>query len=296
MSPERAQPCGQRRSGGAWNRACYNAERPATHVPDSLASAERKGAVLPQPSRLPLAYEDLGAGQPVLLIHGFAGAARAHFAPLIEALTPEYRVIAPDLSGHGRSVGIPRAVDTRLHTHDADDLLALVDSLSLDQVNLIGYSDGAETAIILAARLGERARSMIIWGVSGRVPPARIVALFAAPAERIGSWPAMRDELEALHGAGAAEPMMTQWASAMEDLRAEGGAINDREAAHVQCPTLVLAGDRDPFNPLEATQELARRLPHARLVTLPGAGHDLLTEREPQVVALTRRMLGSPDL
>ena len=87
--------------------------------------------MLPQPARPSLAYEDIGSGAPVLLIHGFAGTARAHFATLIAALEPEYRIIAPDLSGHGRSASVPRQVDARLHHHDATDLLALVERLGL---------------------------------------------------------------------------------------------------------------------------------------------------------------------
>jgi pimeloyl-ACP methyl ester carboxylesterase len=77
----------------------------------------------------------------------------------------------------------------------------------------------------------------------------------------------------------------------MEALRAEGGALNDAEAARVACPALILAGDHDPFNPLAATQALVARIPGARLVTFPGAGHDLLEERPAQVIALARRML-----
>lgn len=232
----------------------------------------------------------------MLLIHGFAGTARDHFTPLIAALTPEYRVIAPDLSGHGASAAVERRVNARLHHHDAADLLALVDALHLSAVNLIGYSDGAETAIILAALLGDRARGMTIWGVSGRVPPQPIVALYADPEARIRSWQSLRAELERMHGAGSALPMLTRWAAAMEELRAKGDAINDDEAARVACPTLVIAGDRDPFNPLAATQALVARMPRARLVTLPGAGHDLLAEREAQVIALARRMLASPTV
>jgi len=71
----------------------------------------------------------------------------------------------------------------------------------------------------------------------------------------------------------------------MEDLRANGGNINDEEAALVACPTLVLAGNHDPFNPLAATQELVARMPHARLVTLPGAGHWTQQERPAEVTA-----------
>lgn len=248
---------------------------------------------MPQSPRPLLAYEDLGdpAHPAVLLIHGFAGTAREHFTPLIAALAPEYRVIAPDLSGQGRSAAVPRQVDARLHHHDASDLIALLDHLGVDRVHLIGYSDGGEEAIILAGRIGARALSLTAWGVSGRVPPTSAVALFADPPNRIHSWPEMEAELDALHGPGAALPMMTSWAAAMEDLRAQGGAINDGEAAQITCPALILAGDHDPFNPLEATQALVARIPGARLVTLTGAGHDLLEERQAQVIALVRRML-----
>ena len=245
-----------------------------------------------QPSRPLLAYEDLGdpTRPAALLIHGFAGTARAHFAPLIAALEPELRVIAPDLSGQGRSAAVPRVVDARLHHRDAEDLLALLDHLGVERVHLVGYSDGAEVAIILAARLGDCARSMTIWGVSGRVPPERVVAVYSDPERRIASWPELQRELDQLHGSGATLPMFTAWAAAMEALRAEGGVINDTEAARVVCPTLALAGDRDPFNPLAATEALVARIPGARLVTLSGAGHDLLEERQAQVIALTRRM------
>jgi len=178
-----------------------------------------------------------------------------------------------------------------LHRRDAGDLLTLLEHLNLDRPHLIGYSDGGEVAIILAARLAERARSLTAWGVSGRVPPERVVAVYADPERRIGSWPSLQMELDALHGPGATLPMFTAWAAAMEDLRAEGGAINDAEAASITCPTLILAGDHDPFNPLEATQALVARIPGARLVSFPGAGHDLLAERPEQVIALARRML-----
>jgi valacyclovir hydrolase len=169
--------------------------------------------------------------------------------------------------------------------------MALLDHLGIARVHLVGYSDGGEVAIILAGRLGVRAQSLTAWGVSGRIPPEAMVTVFADPPTRIHSWPVMQAEMDALHGAGATLPMFTAWAAAMEQLRAEGGSINDTEAAQITCPTLILAGDHDPFNPMAATKALVERIPGARLMTFPGAGHDLLAERQAQVIALTRRML-----
>lgn len=241
-----------------------------------------------------LYYEDLGSGEPVLILHGLAGTARAHFGPMIDELALEARVIAPDLPGHGSSAHLPRSFDTKLFHTDVERLLRLIDKLSLARLNIIGYSDGGEIAIILAARLGPRVRSLIIWGVSGRIPPLAVINTFAHPEGRIPQWLVFRAELELLHGPGMVLPMLRGWASAMMALSEQGGVINDAEARAIVCPTLVIAGTLDPFNPLEATRALADRIPSARFIVLPGAGHDLLNERGPQILALIRRILVHP--
>jgi pimeloyl-ACP methyl ester carboxylesterase len=123
------------------------------------------------------------------------------------------------------------------------------------------------------------------------VPPPEVVALYADPERCIPGWPGFRAELERLHGPGTALPLVRGWADAMAALRERGGAINDAEAAAVSRPALVIAGDRDPFNPLAETRALVARMPAARLFVLAGVGHDLLSERGPQLIALVRRML-----
>lgn len=242
-----------------------------------------------------LHYEERGSGVPILVLHGFAGTARAHFGPIIEELASSGRVIAPDLPGHGGSRHLPRSFDATFFQSDAECLLHFVDQLSLEKFHLIGYSDGGEIAIILAARLGARVRSLIVWGVSGRVPPPAVVDVFAHPAERIPQWLTFKTTLEQLHGPGKVPAMLRGWATAMTALSEQGGIINDAEARALVCPTLVLAGTHDPFNPLEATRALVERIPGARLIVLPGAGHDLLNERGPQIMALIRRTLTSSD-
>lgn len=241
-----------------------------------------------------LFYEDLGSGTPVLMLHGFAGTARAHFGPLIDRLALDARVIAPDLRGHGGSAYLIRGFDAKLFHTDADDLLRLIDRLGLDRLNLIGYSDGGEIAIILAARLGSRARSLTVWSVSGRVPASAIIRVYADPERHIPGWSVFSAELEQLHGPGTALPMLRGWASAMVALSEQGGAINDAEAKAIVCPTLIIAGTHDPSNPLEAIRALVDRIPAARLVVLPGAGHDLLNERTSQISALVQGMLMNP--
>lgn len=242
-----------------------------------------------------LACEEIGQGPAVLLLHGMAGTARSHLGSLIETLRADYRVVAPDLRGCGRSAALAPRPAERWFASDVDDLVALLDALKLARVHLVGYSDGGETALLLAARLGERANSATVWGVSGRVPPSGVLAVFEEPERRIPNWNAFRAELEALHGPGTAAPMLRGWAAAMRALDQSAGQsgqiIADDEARGILCPVLVVAGDHDPFNPLAATQALVARMPTARLIVLPGAGHDLLAERGSHLIALIRQML-----
>lgn len=88
----------------------------------------------------PLHYIDQGTGPVVLLGSSYLWD-RHMWAPQIEALSQQYRVIVPELWGHGESGPLPT------HTHSLDDLarqaLALLDQLDIAQINLVGLSVGA---------------------------------------------------------------------------------------------------------------------------------------------------------
>ena len=239
-----------------------------------------------------LQYVESGSGPLVLLVHGMAGTGATHFQPLIADLAAAgFRAVAPDLRGHGLSQAFTPHAGLGLFTHHAYDLLALLDRLGAAQAHLIGYSDGGEIAIALAGIAPERVASLCVWGASGRVPPPQIVALYADPAQRIPNWSEFHVELTALHGPDGPK-LLQLWAATMVEYAAQGGALNDAEAAKIQCPTLILAGSNDPFNPLPAVQALAKRISGARLMVLP-AGHDLLAERGTEIATIVRRFLAA---
>ncbi len=240
-----------------------------------------------------LTYHEIGEkhSQVVLLIHGLAGTAETHFATLIDALSPEYRIIAPDLRGHGRSrrMSLPCTKDL-YHTH-ATDLHHLIEHIRLQKVHVIGYSDGGEAAILLASMAKQRVQSVVVWGVSGLAPPQSIIDLYTQPEQQIPDWATLRAELVKLHGAKQAAHILRCWSAAMNDMPKNTSYITEMQAASITCPIVIVTGDQDPFNPLPAVRTLADKLPTANLVILSGAGHDLLNERGPQVLALVRRTL-----
>ena len=213
-----------------------------------------------------LAYRELGAGRPVVLIHGYLGSAMT----MVQAGLPAtlaargYRVIMPDLRGHGESA---RPHDPAAYPPDvlADDGLALIEQLGLTDYDLAGYSLGGRTVIRMLARGATPGRAIV--GGQG----------LEAIIHTVGRGGRFRHILTHF---GTFEPGSQE--QAMEDWIKDGGgdpvalvhvidtfADTPPEAlARITVPTLVLTGAGDGHN--DTAEALARALGNGRYVMLPG--------------------------
>jgi pimeloyl-ACP methyl ester carboxylesterase len=136
-----------------------------------------------------IAFDDLGEGPPVVMLHGFAADAHAnwHQPKVVDAVVATgRRVITPDARGHGRS-GKPHDVAAYQNQAMPRDVSALLDHLGLTEVDLVGYSMGARITAQVATR-ESRVRSIVLGGVGvgvvqGRGPAGaeRIAAALTAP-------------------------------------------------------------------------------------------------------------------
>jgi pimeloyl-ACP methyl ester carboxylesterase len=91
-----------------------------------------------------LYYREQGAGDPLVLVHGFTATGEGWATAVATALADRYRVLVPDLRGHGRSTGAPDAG----HGRDAADLVALLDHLGLERAHFVGHSGGALALLV----------------------------------------------------------------------------------------------------------------------------------------------------
>ncbi|HWS33540.1 MAG TPA: alpha/beta hydrolase [Actinoplanes sp.] len=123
-----------------------------------------------------LYYEIHGSGKPVILLHGGLGSGEMFPPEFLAAFTAEYRVILPDLQGHGRTADIDRPLDSR---EMARDVAALIDHLGLEKPDVVGYSLGAKVAMDLAIESPEKI---------GRLVPA------AMGIRRDAAYPAILDQ------------------------------------------------------------------------------------------------------
>ena len=102
-----------------------------------------------------IAYKDQGAGEPILLLHGFCGSS-AYFDKILPELTSNYRCVVPDLRGHGESdaPNSSYSIDQM-----ADDMIGVLDVLEIDKVSVFGHSLGGYITLSLAERYPDRIKA-----------------------------------------------------------------------------------------------------------------------------------------
>lgn len=248
------------------------------------------------PNGANISYTVLGVetGQPVLFMHGFTGTAFSHFANEINLLAPFTKIIAPDLRGYGQSAPPHRQFGSDFYQRDADDMHALLKHLQLTNVTVIGFSDGAESALLLAATAPDRIARVIVWGVCGQISPEMVQRVRRwLPVEQWGDdraeWKA---EIIANHGIDQFKPMIEGWVSAAEAISARGGDIVFHCAHQIICHVTIIHGRQDIGNPVRVVQHLASKIRHCTVHILDGIGHSIQDEAPAQLHPIILEALG----
>jgi pimeloyl-ACP methyl ester carboxylesterase len=104
-------------------------------------------------------YEIHGSGSPLVLIHGGGSTINTNFGKIIPQFAKSYKVIAVELQAHGRTTDRNQPSSFE---QDADDVAALLDHLKIDSANILGFSNGGNTAMKLAMRHPEKVSKLIV--------------------------------------------------------------------------------------------------------------------------------------
>ncbi|MAG36800.1 MAG: alpha/beta hydrolase [Dehalococcoidia bacterium] len=226
-----------------------------------------------------VAYDLVGDGVPVVVLHGW-GAQAAAVRPIVDCLQDRWQVCAPDLPGFGASMAPPVAWSVRDY---AEVVQALMERLGMSTAHIIGHSFGGRVGIVLASESPTIVQQLVLVNSAGVKQPERLkdrlqaaamrggrLVLGAAgrPAEgrwrdRLRSWAAERFRSDDYRSAGQLRPTFLRVVN--EDLRSRLPAI--------QAPTLLIWGDQDQETPLVEGRLMAEAIPDARLEVFAGAGH-----------------------
>lgn len=238
-----------------------------------------------QLNHVEIAYTDQGSGTPVLFIHGYP-LSKAMWEPQVKALSANCRVITVDLRGHGES-----DAPLWLYTMDffADDILALLDHLSIDQVVLVGFSMGGYIAFAFYRKYKNRVKALILADTRPQAdsPEGKLNRFKSAQtAYKEGAGPiaeAMIPKLltpQTLQG----RTEIVQAVRRMITSTPVPGIVGDLMAmaerpdsvpllSEIRCPTLIIVGEQDGLTPPADAKLMAEKIKNAKLEVIPGAGH-----------------------
>jgi pimeloyl-ACP methyl ester carboxylesterase len=242
------------------------------------AGAEEIWQTLPEPPAMPapvesgmapvndirMYYAVYGEGAPVLLVHGGLGHADV-WGFQVPALAETHKVIVTDSRGHGRSTRSEKPIGYALM---ADDYLALLDYLGIDQVALVGWSDGGIIGLDIAIRHPERLSRLFAFGANyapAGVKPSVVDdptfnAYIARAGEDYARLSPTPDEFDAF-----VAKISEMWAR-------EPNYSKDQLRA-ITVPTVIFDGAHDEAIEPAHTAEMAELIPGAKLVIMKDASH-----------------------
>ncbi|MGD8284097.1 MAG: alpha/beta hydrolase [Desulfobacterales bacterium] len=241
-----------------------------------------------------------GAGKPILCVHGITANCRC-WDVLAAALAPEYRVLAMDLRGRGRSDKPPEGYALEYHLRDINCLL---DDLGIDRAVIMGHSLGAFIGLAFAAENRDRVDRLILVDGGGDLSKAQMDKVFTGikPAlDRLGRvFPSAGEYLDKMKEA----PYIHPWSAAIETYyryeieEVEDGVRTNIDPAHIQeeaanirkldcapfypeikCKVLILRAPNGLFSlddlllPQDVIDKMMQEIPDVRRFNVEGTNH-----------------------
>lgn len=244
-------------------------QRPIQNGPNSL-----------QVNGIDLYYETLGAGEPLLLLHGGSGSHEDWSHAGRDEFNREFTLIMPDARGHGRSTN-PAKIIT--HRQCALDTLALLDHLGIAKCKAIGLSMGGNILLHMATLQPDRIESMVVVSSTMHFPEqARaIMRQVTVESQSPKEWETMRKRHK--HGDDQIVAIW-QWLREMADSHDDMN-FTPPLLSKITASTLIVYGDRDFLYPIEMAVDMYRAIPRSTLWVVPNGGHGpVFLDAAPQFV------------
>ena len=243
------------------------------------------------------------AGPALLCMPGAMGTAETDFAPQLTGLSDAMQVVSYDPRGYGKSR--TRSCPVRdfpsgrvahkkdfyqpdFYQRDADDAASLMNTLGHKKYTVCGWSDGAISAVMLAAANPTIVERLVIFGGNAYFTQEDIDA-FEATRDIEANWSQrMKDTHRPVYG----DDLQPMWDGAVDAWAAifaeRGGDVCQTQAQAIKCPTLVLHGAKDPMCLSEHPEWFVDNIPDARLHIFPDGKHNIHIKFADEFNALVR--------
>jgi pimeloyl-ACP methyl ester carboxylesterase len=209
-------------------------------------------------------FATYGSGTPVMLLHGGLGHSGNWGYQVPALIGSGYRVVLVDSRGHGRSTR-----DARPFTYElmASDVLAVMDGLQLEKAALVGWSDGACTALIVSMKAPERVSGVFFFGCN--MDPSGTKEIEPSP---------VLDRCFGRHAKDYAQLSTTpdrfdEFVDAVSQMMKTEPNYSAGDLALIRVPVDIVQSEHDEFIKMDHAEYLARSIPAAELRILPGVSH-----------------------
>ena len=209
-------------------------------------------------------YAAYGSGSPVILLHGGLGHS-GNWGYQVPALVSRgYRAIVIDSRGHGHSTR-----DTRPYTYElmASDVVAVIDALQIQKAGLVGWSDGACTALILAAQDPARVEGVFFFACNMDPSGTKEIEFtptlnrcFSRHVKDYARLSAMPDQFD-------------EFSEAVGLMQRTQPNYSANDLARIRVPVAIVQSEHDEFIKREHAEYLARSISNAEFIYLPGVSH-----------------------
>ena len=216
---------------------------------EAIRAQEQAQGLTASVNGMQMYYEIHGQGDPLVLLHGFTGTGRS-WRNFVDDFAEHYRLIIPDLRGHGRSTN-PTGRFT--HRQSALDVFALLDQLGLERFKAMGSSTGGMTLIHMATQ-----------------QPARVIMRQTSPETASPErWENMRKNHQ--HGDDQIRALLNQFNNFQDSY--DDMNFTEPYLSTITAKTLIVHGDRDHFFPVSIPVEMYSAIPDSYLWIVPNGGH-----------------------
>ncbi len=228
-------------------------------------------------------YTTYGAGSPVVLLHGGLGHSGNWGYQVPALMRNGYRAVLIDSRGHGRSTR-----DARPYTYElmASDVLTVMDALHFEKAVLVGWSDGACTALVLASNVPARVAGVFFFGCN----------MDPSGAKEFEFTPLIKrcfDRHKKDYSRLSATPyQFGAFVDAVSLMQKTEPNYSAHDLAQISVPVSIVQSEHDEFIKREHAEYLARSIPNAEFIELPGVSHFAPLQRPEQFNAAVLTFLG----
>jgi len=218
-------------------------------------------------------YATYGSGSPVMLLHGGLGYSGNWGYQVPALMSSGYRAVLIDSRGHGRSTR-----DSQPYSYElmASDVLAVMDILHLEKAALVGWSDGACTAMILADKAPARVAGVFFFACN--MDPSGTKEIEFTPTLKRCLSRHVKDYTQL----SATPDQFDEFSDAVGLMQRTQPNYSAHELAQISVPVAIVQSEFDEFIKREHAEYLAESIPNAEFIYLPGVSHFAPLQRPEQ--------------